>query len=338
MSNRLLEVKNLKTSFFTQAGEFRALRGVSFDLEKGETLGVVGESGSGKSVLALSIMKVLQYSGKIIDGDILFENENLINKSEREMRKVRGNEIAMIFQDPMSSLNPVYTIGNQIIEILLEHQDITKKQARQKSIKLLERVGIASPEQRFDHYPHELSGGMRQRVMIAMAMSCEPKLLIADEPTTSLDMTIQAQILELMKSLRDESNTSIIMITHDLGVIAEFCSKVIVMYGGLIMEEGSVNQIFYSPRHPYTMGLLKSIPKLNHENRKFLFSIEGTPADSSNPPSGCSFHTRCEFAMKICGVEKPDYYSVEVGHRSMCWRLHEEAPLHEKFSKSLLGV
>jgi oligopeptide transport system ATP-binding protein len=286
----------------------------------------------------MSVMRLLQYPGKIVDGEIFFERENLVDKTEKDMRKIRGKNIAMIFQDPMTSLNPVYTIGNQIIEMIMEHQSVSKKKARLAAIKMLETVGIPSPEKRIDHYPHELSGGMRQRVMIAIAMSCEPKLLIADEPTTALDVTIQAQILELMKQLRDDVGTSIILITHDLGVVADICSRVIVMYGGLVMEEGSVNQIFYEPKHPYTMGLLKSIPIFGFNEHEGLYSIEGTPPNLTNPPSGCPFHTRCEFAMRICREQQPEYHSVEIGHKAMCWMLHKSAPPCENFSRSMKGV
>ncbi|GAB6108474.1 ABC transporter ATP-binding protein [Fusibacter bizertensis] len=333
MADKLLEVKNLKTSFFTHVGEVQAVRGVSFDLNTGEALGIVGESGSGKSVTSMSLMKLLQYPGVIKEGEVLFEGVNLVPKSEKEMRKIRGNDIAMIFQDPMTSLNPVYTIGNQIIEAILEHQNVSKDQARQKAIKMLELVGIPSPATRIDNYPHEFSGGMRQRAMIAIALSCEPKLLIADEPTTALDVTIQAQILELMKDLKEKINTSIILITHDLGVVADLCSRIIVMYGGLIMEEGSASQVFYSPKHPYTMGLLKSIPKLHKKNKDRLIPIEGTPPDLVKPPTGCPFYARCDYAMKICKEQQPPYFSVAPGHRSMCWRLHPEAPAHEDFTK-----
>ena len=333
MADKLLVVKDLKTSFFTHVGEVQAVRGVSFELGVGEALGIVGESGSGKSVTSMSLMKLLQYPGKIKDGQVLFEGVDLAGKSEREMRKVRGNDIAMIFQDPMTSLNPVYTIGNQIIEAILEHQNVTKQQARQKAIKMLELVGIPSPESRLDNYPHEFSGGMRQRAMIAIALSCEPKLLIADEPTTALDVTIQAQILELMKDLKEKINTSIILITHDLGVVADLCSRIIVMYGGLIMEEGTASQIFYEPKHPYTIGLLKSIPKLHKKDKERLIPIDGTPPDLVLPPTGCPFYARCDYAMKICQEQQPPYFSAGPGHRSMCWRMHEEAPSNERFSK-----
>lgn len=333
MADKLLEVKNLKTSFFTHVGEVQAVRGVSFELGVGEALGIVGESGSGKSVTSMSLMKLLQYPGVIKEGEILFEGSDVVPKTEKEMRKIRGNDIAMIFQDPMTSLNPVYTIGNQIIEAILEHQNVTKQQARQKAIKMLELVGIPSPESRIDNYPHEFSGGMRQRAMIAIALSCEPKLLIADEPTTALDVTIQAQILELMRELKEKINTSIILITHDLGVVADLCSRIIVMYGGLIMEEGTAEQVFYTPKHPYTMGLLKSIPKVNKKEKERLIPIDGTPPDLVKPPTGCPFYARCDYAMKICKEQVPPYFGIAPGHRSMCWRLHEDAPAHEDFIK-----
>ena len=333
MADKLLVVKDLKTSFFTHVGEVQAVRGVSFELGVGEALGIVGESGSGKSVTSLSLMKLVQFPGKIKEGQMLFEGVDLVQKSEKEMRRVRGNDIAMIFQDPMTSLNPVYTIGNQIIEAILEHQNVTKHQAREKAIKMLELVGIPSPESRIDNYPHEFSGGMRQRAMIAIALSCEPKLLIADEPTTALDVTIQAQILELMKDLKEKINTSIILITHDLGVVADLCSRIIVMYGGLIMEEGTASQIFYQPKHPYTIGLLKSIPKLHKKDKERLIPIDGTPPDLVRPPSGCPFYARCDYAMKICQEQQPPYFSAGPGHRSMCWRMHDDAPINERFSK-----
>lgn len=331
MAEKLLEVKNLKTSFFTHVGEVQAVRGVTFHVDRGEAIGIVGESGSGKSVTSMSLMKLVQFPGKIKEGEILFDSENLVPKNERQMRKVRGNDIAMIFQDPMTSLNPVYTIGNQIIEAILEHQNVSKAQARVKAIKMLEMVGIPSPESRIGNYPHEFSGGMRQRAMIAIALSCEPKLLIADEPTTALDVTIQAQILQLMKDLKEKINTSIILITHDLGVVADLCSRIIVMYGGLIMEEGTAEQVFYDPKHPYTLGLLKSIPKLHKRER--LIPIDGTPPDLVRPPSGCPFYARCDYAMGVCKEKVPPYFNTSPSHRSMCWLLHEDAPTVEGFSK-----
>lgn len=326
MAEKLLEVKNLKTSFFIHAGEVQSVRGVDFVIHKGEALGIVGESGSGKSVTSLSLMKLLQYPGKIKEGQVIFKGQDLVNKSPNEMRKIRGNEIAMIFQDPMTSLNPVYTIGDQIMEAIIEHQKLGKAEAKIKAIEMLRLVGIPSPDKRVDNYPHEFSGGMRQRAMIAIALSCQPDLLIADEPTTALDVTIQAQILELMKDLKDKVNTSIILITHDLGVVADVCSRIVVMYGGLIMEEGTVEQIFYSPKHPYTLGLIKSIPKLTDGQRNRLVPIEGTPPDLVHPPKGCPFADRCEYAAKICMEHVPPYFYVEENHRSMCWMLHKDAP------------
>jgi oligopeptide transport system ATP-binding protein len=326
LSKKLLDVKNLKTSFYTHVGEVQAVRGVSFGLDKGEALGIVGESGSGKSVTSMSIMKLIQFPGKIKEGEIVFKGENLVNADKKKMMSIRGNEIAMIFQDPMTSLNPVYTVGNQIIEAIVRHQGLSKAEARKKAIEMLTLVGIPSPETRVDNYPHEFSGGMRQRAMIAIALSCQPDLLIADEPTTALDVTIQAQILELMKDLKDKVNTSIILITHDLGVVADVCSRIIVMYGGLVMEEGTSKDIFYNPKHPYTMGLLKSVPRMDDTEKKRLIPIEGSPPDLVKPPKGCPFAARCDYCMKICLEEIPPYFQIDEGHRSACWLLHEEAP------------
>ncbi len=324
MVEKLLDIKGLKTSFFTHLGEVQAVRGIDYYLDKGEALGIVGESGSGKSVSSMSIMGLLQHPGKVKEGEITFKGEKLLEKTNKEMMNVRGNEIAMIFQDPMTSLNPVYTIGNQIIEVIREHQKVDKKEARKRAIEMLRLVGIPAPEKRIDNYPHEFSGGMRQRAMIAIALACKPDLLIADEPTTALDVTIQAQILKLMKELKDKVNTSIILITHDLGVVADVCSRVVVMYGGLIMEEGKVEDIFYDPKHPYTVGLLKSVPNLEVKER--LVPIDGTPPDLLHPPKGCPFAARCEHAMNICLEEQPKYYSAKKGHRAMCWLMDEEAP------------
>ncbi len=321
---KLIELKGVKTSFYTHLGEVQAVRGVSYSLNKGEALGIVGESGSGKSITSMSIMGLLQSPGKIKEGEIIFKGEDLVKKDKKSMRSIRGNEIAMIFQDPMTSLNPVYTVGDQIIEAIRKHQDVTKKEALEKAIKMLTLVGIPDPAKRIKAYPHEFSGGMRQRVMIAIALSCEPDLLIADEPTTALDVTIQAQILDLMKELKDKLNTSIILITHDLGVVADVCSRVLVMYGGLIMEEGTTNDIFYNPKHPYTIGLLKSIPKV--ENKERLVPIDGTPPDLLHPPKGCPFAARCEHTMNICLEELPEFFSCGEGHKSMCWLLHPDSP------------
>lgn len=333
MADKILEVENLRTSFFTHVGEVKAIRGVSFHLDKGETLGIVGESGSGKSVTSMSVMRLLQSPGKIVDGKIFFNGENLIKKDEKEMQKIRGNDISMIFQDPMTSLNPVYTIGNQIMEAIIKHQKLDKAKAKEKAIEMLKIVGIPSPEKRIDQYPHEFSGGMRQRAMIAMALSCEPQLLIADEPTTALDVTIQAQILELMKGLKDRLQTSIILITHDLGVVADVCSRIIVMYGGIILEEGTSEEIFYNPKHPYTLGLLKSVPKLtDKKNKERLIPIPGSPPDLLKPPVGCPFAARCEYAMKVCTQQMPEYTQISKTQRSLCWLLHENAPIVEEIN------
>lgn len=326
MSRRILELKDVKTSFYTHLGEVQAVRGVSFTLDKGEALGIVGESGSGKSVTSMSIMKLVQYPGKVKEGQILFKGEDLVPKNKREMMDIRGDEIAMIFQDPMTSLNPVYTIGDQIMEATIKHQGLSKAEAREKAIEMLRLVGIPSPEVRVDNYPHEFSGGMRQRAMIAIALSCQPDLLIADEPTTALDVTIQAQILELMKDIKDKLDTAIILITHDLGVVADVCSRIIVMYGGLIMEEGTAEEIFYEPKHPYTMGLLKSIPRLDLAEKQRLVPIPGTPPDLLKPPVGCPFASRCPYAMNICLERMPEYTVSPTGHRAACWLQHPDAP------------
>lgn len=334
LADRILEINDLYTSFFTHVGEVKAIRGVSFYVDKGEAIGIVGESGSGKSVTSLSIMKLLQYPGEIVGGEILFNGENLVKKSFKQMQSIRGNEIAMIFQDPMTSLNPVFTVGNQIMEAILNHHKMSKKEAKEKAIEMLRLVGIPSPEKRIKNYPHEFSGGMRQRAMIAMALSCEPSLLIADEPTTALDVTIQAQILELMKDLKDRIETSIILITHDLGVVADVCTRIIVMYGGLIMEEGTSDDVFYNSKHPYTKGLLKSIPRLDQkEKNERLIPIEGTPPDLLKPPKGCPFMPRCQYAMDICTDHQPPYFEIGENHRSMCWLLHDEAPKTEDWMK-----
>jgi oligopeptide transport system ATP-binding protein len=326
MSRRILELKDVKTSFYTHLGEVQAVRGVSFTLDKGEALGIVGESGSGKSVTSMSIMKLVQYPGKVKEGQILFKGEDLVPKSKKEMMSIRGDEIAMIFQDPMTSLNPVYTIGDQIMEATIKHQGLSKAEAKEKAIEMLRLVGIPSPEKRVDNYPHEFSGGMRQRAMIAIALSCQPDLLIADEPTTALDVTIQAQILELMKDIKEKLDTAIILITHDLGVVADVCSRIIVMYGGLVMEEGSAEEIFYTPKHPYTMGLLKSIPRLDLAEKQRLVPIPGTPPDLLKPPVGCPFASRCPYAMNICIETMPEYTVSETGHRAACWLQHPDAP------------
>lgn len=324
MSEKLLEIKDERLSFFTPAGEVKALNGVSFSMEEGEVLGIVGESGSGKSVTAYSVMGLTAYPGKLIDGTINFNGHQIDKMSEKEMRKIRGNEVSIIFQDPMTSLNPVYTIGNQITEVICLHTGKSKKEAHDRAKELLELVGINEPTKRLKQYPHELSGGMRQRVMIAIALACEPKLLIADEPTTALDVTIQAQILELMQELRKKLGMSIIMITHDLGVVASMCERIAVMYAGHIVEYGTADEIFYEPKHEYTKGLIRSIPKLNVQETERLIPIEGQPVDLLNPPAGCPFAPRCANCMKICLREMPPKTELSDTHYSHCWLLQKE--------------
>ena len=323
----LLQVRDLHTSFLTSNGEVQAVRGVSFDVEKGKTLGIVGESGSGKSVTSLSILKLLGTTGKINSGSILLEGEELITKNKKQMREIRGRKIAMIFQDPMTSLNPLIPLGDQVGEMLWEHKkEISKKEREEKVLELFRMVRIPEPEKRVKSYPHEFSGGMRQRVMIAMALACRPDLLIADEPTTALDVSIQDQILKLMRSLQQEMGMSIMFITHDLGVVAELADRVAVMYGGLIMEEADIFDIFKNPRHPYTMGLLSSIPDMNQDKSKRLQPIPGSPPDMINPPKGCPFAPRCKYAMRICADEMPPYVVTGENRRSMCWLLDADAP------------
>lgn len=324
MSEKLLEIKDEKLSFFTPAGEVKALNGVSFSMNEGEVLGIVGESGSGKSVTAYSIMGLTAYPGKLIGGTIYFNGHQIEKMSEKEMRKIRGNEVSIIFQDPMTSLNPVYTIGNQITEVIRLHTGKSKKEAYDRAKELLELVGINEPTKRLKQYPHELSGGMRQRVMIAIALACEPKLLIADEPTTALDVTIQAQILELMQELRQKLGMSIIMITHDLGVVASMCERIAVMYAGHIVEYGTADEIFYEPKHEYTKGLINSIPKLSAQEIERIVPIEGQPVDLLNPPAGCPFAPRCANCMKICLREMPPKTELSDTHYSHCWLLQKE--------------
>ena len=324
MSEKLLEIKDEKLSFFTPAGEVKALNGVSFSMNEGEVLGIVGESGSGKSVTAYSIMGLTAYPGKLIGGTIYFNGHQIEKMSEKEMRKIRGNVVSIIFQDPMTSLNPVYTIGNQITEVIRLHTGKSKKEAYDRAKELLELVGINEPTKRLKQYPHELSGGMRQRVMIAIALACEPKLLIADEPTTALDVTIQAQILELMQELRQKLGMSIIMITHDLGVVASMCERIAVMYAGHIVEYGTADEIFYEPKHEYTKGLINSIPKLSAQEIERLVPIEGQPVDLLNPPAGCPFAPRCANCMKICLREMPPKTELSDTHYSHCWLLQKE--------------
>ena len=324
MSEYLVDIQHERLSFFTPAGEVKALNDVSIHLNDGEVLGIVGESGSGKSVSAYSLMGLTAYPGKLVGGTIDFNGHHINDLSEKEFRKIRGNEVSIIFQDPMTSLNPVYTIGNQIMEVILLHTDKNKEQARARAKELLELVGINEPEKRLKQYPHELSGGMRQRVMIAIALACEPKLLIADEPTTALDVTIQAQILELMMELKEKLGMAIIMITHDLGVVASMCDRIAVMYAGRIVEYGTTDDIFYNPKHEYTKGLLKSIPRLDAKEHERLVPIEGTPIDLLNPPAGCPFAPRCSNCMKICLREMAPVTTFDDVHYTQCWMNQKE--------------
>ncbi len=318
MSELLLEVKDLHTSFFTDAGEVRAVNGVSFNLDRNKVLGIVGESGSGKSVTAYSVMQILAATGKIVSGSVKFDGQELVGAGESVMKGVRGNRISIIFQDPMTSLNPTYTIGHQLMEAILLHTDRNREQAKARAIEMIHLVGINEPEKRMKQYPYEFSGGMRQRIMIAMALACEPDILIADEPTTALDVTIQAQILDLMKDLQKELGMAIILITHDLGVVAQMCDEVIVMYAGSICEQGTADEIFYNPKHEYTKGLLRSIPTAENNGQK-LQPITGTPIDLLNMPEGCPFAPRCENAMKICLRARPERRVINEDHMATCF-------------------
>ena len=324
---KLLEVNNLTTHFFTQDGVVKAVDGITYDLEEGEVLGVVGESGCGKSVHALSIMRLVPSPpGRTVAGEVVFEGENLLEMDDAEMRNIRGNRIAMVFQEPMTSLNPVLTIGRQLTETLELHQGMNKQQARDRAAELLQTVGIPDAARRLVDYPHQFSGGMRQRVMIAMALSCNPKLIIADEPTTALDVTIQAQILELMQDLARDFGTAMIIITHNLGVVARYADNVNVMYAGKIIETGSAEEIYHNPRHPYTLALLNSVPRLDASERVKLDAIEGLPPDLVNLPEGCSFAPRCKYIYERCVEETPVLEIATEGHTSACWR-HQE--LHQ---------
>lgn len=323
----LLEIRDLKTSFMTGGGEVQAVRGISLNIGPGECVGVVGESGSGKSVTFLSVLQLLASTGKIKSGEILFEGRDLARLTRKQLRAVRGNRIAMVFQDPMSSLNPLIPVGKQVGEMLWSHdRSMSQAQREQRTVELFSMVRIPEPEKRLKSYPHEFSGGMRQRVMIAMALACRPRLLIADEPTTALDVSIQDQILKLLRKLQGESDMSILFITHDLGVVAELCSRVIVMYGGLIMEEAPIDDIFERPMHPYTQGLLASIPSIDQDKTRQLHPIPGSPPDMIHPPKGCPFAPRCPQARAICLDRIPPYTACGEGRRSMCWLLTPEAP------------
>ena len=323
----ILKIENLKTSFMTSNGEVQAVRGVSFTVGKGEILGLVGESGSGKSVTAMSVLRLLADTARIKEGTITFEGQDLIQMPKKELRKIRGERISMIFQDPMSSLNPLIPVGRQVEEMIKEHDPGRKKEeVREDVLELFRKVRIPEPEKRYKCFPHEFSGGMRQRVMIAMALANKPGLLIADEPTTALDVTIQDQILKQLRELEKEYGTSIIFITHDLGVVAELCDRVAVMYGGLIMEEAMIDDIFERPGHPYTMGLLASVPDMEQDKEMRLQSIPGSPPDMTNPPKGCPFAPRCPYARQLCASELPDFVQVGEGHRSRCFLQYPDAP------------
>ncbi|MFD2706401.1 ABC transporter ATP-binding protein [Salibacterium lacus] len=319
----VLQIQDLQTSFFVDGGEVKAVDGVSLDIPKGKTVGIVGESGSGKSITSMSVMRLIRNPGRIKGGSINFNGEDLLQKTEKQMQKIRGNKISMIFQEPMTSLNPVYTIGQQISEVIQIHQGLSKKHALSKSVEMLELVGIPSPNDRVKQYPHELSGGMRQRVMIAIALACNPELLIADEPTTALDVTIQAQILELMNGLRKELGMSVILITHDLGVVAETCDYVAVMYAGQIVEYADVHTLFNNPKHPYTVGLMQSLPRHDMDQEE-LNVIEGNVPKPGEMPEGCRFAPRCPFASDICMNELPGLMETEDGNQVRCWVYSEK--------------
>jgi oligopeptide transport system ATP-binding protein len=322
----ILEVQNLQVTFRTRAGLVKAVDDVSFTVGQGEIVAIVGESGSGKSVTSLAVMGLIGNPGQITGGSIKFDGEDLLKKSENEMRRIRGGKLSMIFQDPMTSLNPVLTIGEQIMESLRHHMGLDGAKARERAAELLSLVGIPNPNDRLKQYPHEFSGGMRQRVMIAMALACDPKLLIADEPTTALDVTIQAQIMELLKKLQKQLGMAIILITHDLGVVAGMADRVIVMYGGKVAESGPVRQIYGQPVHPYTWGLLKSVPRLDASEKKRLMPIVGQPPDLLKPPPGCRFAPRCPYAMKVCDIQGPPLQPVGLDHMAACWLTHPAAP------------
>ncbi|PLR66657.1 ABC transporter ATP-binding protein [Bacillus sp. UMB0893] len=326
---KVLEIKDLSITFMQNKEETRVVDSIRFDVHKGEVLGIVGESGCGKSVTSLSIMGLLPKKSSKLTGEVLFQGKDLLQLSEKSLRKMRGNDIAMVFQEPMTSLNPLFKIGNQLEESLRVHQDLTKKQAKERVIQILRLVGLPRPEELYDEYPHQLSGGMRQRVMIAMAMICDPKVLIADEPTTALDVTIQAQILKLMKDLNQKLETSIVFITHDLGVVAEMCDRVMVMYAGQVVEEGSVLAIFKNPKHPYTKGLMKSVPDIRNKNER-LYSISGQVPRPGTVQKGCLFAGRCEYAMAECLEESPPLYRLQNSHQSRCFLAREEAVQHDE--------
>lgn len=326
MSDYLVSIEHERLSFFTPAGEVKALNDVTFHIKEGEVLGIVGESGSGKSVTAYSLMGLTAYPGKLLGGELNFNGHHINDMTEKDFQKMRGNEVAIIFQDPMTSLNPVYTIGNQIREVLKLHTTKSKAEIQARAVELLELVGINEPEKRLKQYPHELSGGMRQRVMIAIALSCNPSLLIADEPTTALDVTIQAQIMDLLSELKTKMNTAIILVTHDLGVVANFADRIQVMYAGQVIERGTAREIFYDAKHPYTWALLSSVPRLDTENKQELYALQGTPPDLILKMHRCPFAARCEYCMDICKEAMPEETTVSGTHKVSCWLQHPDAP------------
>lgn len=327
MAKQLLQIEDLRVHFKTYGGEVQAVRGVSFHVDKGETVAIVGESGCGKSVTAQAIMGLIPTPpGRIVEGSVLFEGQNLTKMMKKELLSIRGSEMGMVFQDPMTALNPTMRVGTQIVEGYIRTNRVSKEEARKKAVDMLRLVGIPDPEKRMHQYPHEFSGGMRQRVVIAIALANNPKLIIADEPTTALDVTIQAQILDLLKELQDKQGLSIMLITHDLGVVAEIAHRAIVMYAGMVVETGKVEDIFATPKHPYTWGLMRSLPRLDGEGKERLVPIEGSPPDLFHPPTGCPFAARCQFALEICDRRMPDSYDFGSGHQAACWLHDSRAP------------
>ena len=326
----IIKVEDLKVTFFTPAGQVKAVNGISYELKRGEVLGIVGESGSGKSVAVNALMRLTPHPGRVVGGKMYFKGRDIMKMSKKEIRSIRGKDISMIFQDPMTSLNPVLRIGYQIMEALTLHTDMTKEQVREHAIEMLRMVGINNPDQRLVQYPHEFSGGMRQRVMIAMSLACSPEVLIADEPTTALDVTIQAQIMDIIKELRTKTNSAIILITHDMGLVSDVCDNVIVMYGGRIVEKGVIDDIFYRPAHPYTIGLIRCLPRLDDDEKKPLVPIEGQPVDMIEIPDGCAFHERCPNCLENCANEMPPIVEVSPSHFSACWLCAKEKEAETK--------
>ncbi|CAM5794540.1 MULTISPECIES: ABC transporter ATP-binding protein [Brevibacillus] len=331
MEKHLLTIDNLKVNFKTYGGEVQAVRGVSFHVDKGETLAIVGESGCGKSVTAQAIMGLIPNPpGRIVDGKIVFEGSDITHLTKKEWMQIRGSKIGMVFQDPMTALNPTMKVGTQIVEGFIRNHQVTREEAQKRAIEMLRLVGIPDPEKRVDQYPHQFSGGMRQRVVIAIALACQPQLVIADEPTTALDVTIQAQILDLLRRLQEEQELSVVIITHDLGVVSEIAHRMVVMYAGIVVETGTVEDVFAAPRHPYTWGLMRSLPRIDGEEKQRLVPIDGTPPDLFNPPKGCPFAARCDYAMEICNQQMPEISTFEPGHQAACWLHDPRAPRIEE--------